>query len=85
MTSGEWHFEQYHWHKERKTPWNLKGGCRWHALQARWHASKIGFTDMVALTFRRHAPEIAANVSKNNTLLKRLLDNACSTRRTNTG
>jgi hypothetical protein len=65
----EWFTSQARWHEKRPGKWHLSQG-RWYRRQSR---SVFTFSDIVARTIRHHAPQVAANIAANNTLLARLI------------
>lgn len=67
----EWHDSQIDWHKDRL----LRTGSKWHFRQWRWHRKRLRCLPMsfiVGEVLRKRAPEMAANVTKNNALLSML-------------
>jgi hypothetical protein len=75
ITFEIWHSSQKEWHATRL----IETGLRWHLRQYRWHRKqlcKLPLNFIVTITFRKYAPRIAENVTKNNYLLRLLSSRA---------
>jgi len=64
----EWLTSQARWHAKRPGKWHLSQ-WRWYRRQSE---RVFTYSDIVARTIRRHAPQMAANIAANNSLFASL-------------
>lgn len=54
-------------------PWNKKDSPHRLLLKAKWFLRQLPVNEIISRTIRLHTPQLVANISANNSLLKRLM------------